>query len=104
VPAFVSGGALPLAARNTSWDGVVHIADWYRTFCTVAGLPAKSCQDERATTAALPGLDSIDMWNAITTAGASPRKGKPMLLSSYASDPAISFGLNSSTLLRDMMI
>ena len=36
-PAFVSGGALPLAARGRVLDGYIHLADWYATLKALAG-------------------------------------------------------------------
>ena len=39
VPAFVAGGALPMAARGKMINGYVHIADWFATLSEVAGVP-----------------------------------------------------------------
>merc|ERR1712187_668064 len=38
VNAFVSGGAIPLAKRGTVLTDYIHIADWYATFCAIAGV------------------------------------------------------------------
>ena len=38
VNAFVSGGYLPSDRRGKVETGRLHIADWYNTFCTLAGL------------------------------------------------------------------
>merc|ERR1712224_794371 len=35
--AFVSGGYVPESARGSTFNGVVSIADWYTTFCRLAG-------------------------------------------------------------------
>ena len=39
VPAFVAGGALPVAARGKTVQGYIHIADWFATLSEVAGVP-----------------------------------------------------------------
>ena len=39
VPAFVAGGALPEAARRTTINGYIHIADWFATLSEIAGAP-----------------------------------------------------------------
>ena len=39
VPAFVAGGALPVAARGKMINGYIHIADWFATLSEVAGVP-----------------------------------------------------------------
>ena len=38
VPAFVAGGALPVAARGKLINGYIHIADWFATLSEVAGI------------------------------------------------------------------
>ena len=38
VNAFLSGGFLPAASRGTRLDALMHIADWYATFCALAGV------------------------------------------------------------------
>merc|ERR1712039_935919 len=45
VNAFVSGGAIPVAKRGTVLTDYIHVADWYATFCAIAGI---SAMDERA--------------------------------------------------------
>lgn len=60
--AFVSGGAVPPAARGTRSHALVSIADWYATFCALAGVePA----DARAHAAGLPPVDGINVWPAL---------------------------------------
>ena len=60
---FVGGGYVPPAVRGTSFDGYIHIADWFATFCNVAGIPGAAAADDA--TAPRPS-DSIDAWPAIT--------------------------------------
>merc|ERR1719199_984936 len=38
VAAFATGGVLPKAVRGKSVDGMISIADWYATFCALAGV------------------------------------------------------------------
>merc|ERR1712190_174520 len=59
VNAFASGGFIPASERGIQVDKSIHIADWYATFCHLAGVDAT---DERAKMAGLPGVDSINQW------------------------------------------
>ena len=59
VNAFVSGGYLPEKMHGQKTEEYVHIADWYATFCSLAGVDPT---DEAAAKANLPPIDSIDMW------------------------------------------
>ncbi len=36
--AFANGGLLPDSMRGRTTDGFIHIADWYATFCKLAGV------------------------------------------------------------------
>jgi len=38
VAALLSGGALPPAVRGSKLQGFIHEADWYATFCHLAGV------------------------------------------------------------------
>eukprot|EP00656_Telonema_subtile_P021452 TRINITY_DN2249_c0_g1_i1.p1 TRINITY_DN2249_c0_g1~~TRINITY_DN2249_c0_g1_i1.p1 ORF type:complete len:386 (-),score=88.98 TRINITY_DN2249_c0_g1_i1:100-1257(-) len=70
--AFLSGGVVPVERRGSSFEGVISIADWYATFCGLAGV---SPEDHAALDANtwlaqhnLPTLfpiDSVDQWPAI---------------------------------------
>jgi len=60
---FVSGGYLPEARRGATEQGMLHIADWYATFCGLAGVEAA---DAAAVKYRLPDVDSIDMWPLIS--------------------------------------
>ena len=76
VNAFVSGGFLPEEMRGQKTDGYVHLADWYGTFCALAGVDPT---DERAARANLPPVDSINMWPLISGESAtSPRIDVPV--------------------------
>lgn len=63
VNAFVSGGFLPQMMRGKKTDGYIHLADWYGTFCALAGV---DMTDKRAVAANLPPVDSLDMWPLIS--------------------------------------
>ena len=43
--AFANGGLLPDSARGKTTDGFIHIADWYTTFCKLAGVDATDSGD-----------------------------------------------------------
>ena len=63
VNGFVSGGYLPKKMKGQKTDGYIHIADWYATFCYLAGIDPT---DERAAEAKLPPIDSLNMWPMIS--------------------------------------
>ncbi|KAJ8613034.1 hypothetical protein CTAYLR_004065 [Chrysophaeum taylorii] len=55
--AFASGGFLPLSARGSKLDAIVHVADWYATFCALAGVsPVDNVY---------PPIDSVNAWPLI---------------------------------------
>ena len=61
--AFVSGGFLPEKMRGQKTEGYIHLADWYGTFCGLAGVDPT---DKKAAAAKLPPVDSLDMWPLIS--------------------------------------
>ncbi len=63
VNAFVSGGFLPEKMRGQKTEGYIHLADWYGTFCGLAGVDPT---DKKAAAANLPPVDSLDMWPLIS--------------------------------------
>eukprot|EP01043_Picozoa_sp_COSAG02_P035581 COSAG02_NODE_2557_length_8529_cov_7.615658_7_plen_242_part_00 len=74
VNAFVSGGLLQTKAPKmvgTKLDGFTHAADWYTTFCSLAGVDSF---DHRAALAKLPPVDGLDLWPYLSGAvKTSPR-------------------------------
>ncbi|CAE7236787.1 Arsb, partial [Symbiodinium sp. KB8] len=62
--AFISGGFVPLHHRGSSFHGVIHIADWYPTLCSLAGVShfdeAASEANERLRQLGLPLLGPVD--------------------------------------------
>lgn len=55
--AFASGGLIPPAQRGTTYEGWLHLADFYATACALAGVDPT---DHRAAAAGLPPIDSLD--------------------------------------------
>ena len=76
VNGFVAGGFLPEAMRGKTTDGYIHIADWYATFCALAGVDPT---DQIAAKADLPPVDSLNMWPFISgEKPTSPRDDVPI--------------------------
>ena len=85
VNALVSGGFLPEKMRGQKTEGYIHLADWYATFCAIAGVDPT---DERATKAKLPPIDSMNMWPLISGENStSPRVDIPLSHGSLISGP-----------------
>ena len=75
VNAFVTGGYLPENMRGQKTEGYIHIADWYATFCALAGVDPT---DKRAEKAKLPPIDSMNMWPFVSGQNStSPRTDIP---------------------------
>ena len=58
--AFANGGLLPKEVRGTTSDGFIHIADWYPTFCKMAGVDS-----DDSGTGKFP-VDGVDVWPIIS--------------------------------------
>ena len=58
--AFANGGLLPKEVRGTSTEGFIHIADWYPTFCKMAGVDS-----DDSGTGKFP-VDGLDVWPIIS--------------------------------------
>lgn len=85
VNAFVSGGFLPEKMRGQKTEEYIHIADWFATFCYLAGIDPK---DERAAKANLPPVDSLNMWPLISGQNStSPRVDIPISNMTLISGP-----------------
>lgn len=70
VNSFVTGGLLagsPMLGKSS--DSLMQFADWYGTFCYLAGIPQT---DEMAISKSLPDVDSINQWPAFWS-DAKPR-------------------------------
>ena len=57
VPALVNGGFLPDSQRGKSLNGIGHIADWYATFLTLAGLDPSDPNPYSPSP-----IDSFNLW------------------------------------------
>ena len=58
--AFANGGLLPAKMQGKTSEGFIHIADWYTTFCKLAGVDPSDSG---------PGMfpvDGLDVWPIIT--------------------------------------
>ncbi|XP_065179088.1 arylsulfatase B-like [Sycon ciliatum] len=76
VNAFASGGMIPVALRGQKYDGYIALADWYATFCSLAGVDK---HDTRAEAAKLPAVDGLDMWPVLSGQNmTSPRTEIPL--------------------------
>ena len=76
VNAFASGGYLPKSMRGKKTDGYIHVADWYATFSSLAGVDPT---DNRAAKAKLPPIDSFNVWPLISGQNStSPRVDIPI--------------------------
>ncbi|CAE8657425.1 unnamed protein product [Polarella glacialis] len=87
--AFMSGGFIPQALRGTKFSGVVSIADWYGTFCELAGVEstddAALAANVWLTKKGLPLLapvDSVPQWQFILNS--SNGRSNPLHLSRNA--------------------
>ena len=66
--AFVAGGALGLPAGSRI-DHPIHIADWYATFCRLAGVEASDDADA-VVEGLVPQIDSVDQSELLRTVSA----------------------------------
>jgi len=82
---FVSGGFLPEAVRGTVLGEMIHVTDWYSTFCHLAGVDPKdpSAVGTRSDGSKfnLPAIDSINIWGLISgIEERSPRNEIPITI------------------------
>jgi len=63
VNSFVTGGLVPTKMRGTESQHLMAFADWYGTFCYLAGVEQK---DEAAVANGLPDIDSINQWPVLS--------------------------------------
>ncbi len=75
VPALVSGGRVPAPCRGTVSNAMVSIADWFTTAATAAGA------------AVPPGVDGIDVWDAIISGAPLNRTHIPLNLNFHVEYP-----------------
>jgi len=82
---FVSGGFLPDAVRGTVLYDMIHITDWYSTFCHLAGVdpqdPNTVGTRSDGSKFNLPAIDSINIWDLISGIDKkSPRNEIPVTI------------------------
>lgn len=74
VNGLVGGGFIQKQApkmAGKTLNGLVHCADWYATFCALAGIDP---YDVRAAAAGLPNVDGVNLWPYLSgEVQASPR-------------------------------
>jgi len=63
VNSFVTGGLIPEKMRGTESNDLIHFADWYGTFCYLAGADQN---DTVAIANGLPNTDSINQWPVLS--------------------------------------
>jgi hypothetical protein len=68
----VSGGLLPAAVRGTTNNQLMHVADWYVTFTSLAGVDPTDNWTDPAT-GLVHDVDGQNQWPSITTGRTSPR-------------------------------
>lgn len=90
VSAFVAGGMLPPKMHGrvlNSTTQIIHVADWYQTFCTLAGV------DYLDSPPGLPSnVDSLDVWPLLSgTSPVSPRTETPLAIEGHP-DPVNVYG------------
>jgi len=85
VASGISGGVVPKNVRGTTFDGLLHVSDWYPTLCRLVGGTEAYCKDDP--TNVDPShwfwpLDGVDVWPFITQGASDPRSGIPVVLAS----------------------
>ena len=58
---FMAGGFLPPDLAGTRYAGIIAVADWYATFCGLAGVEPSDPQANKT----VPAVDSLDMWPSL---------------------------------------
>eukprot|EP01084_Bolivina_argentea_P151763 264864_1 len=61
--AFVSGGYLPRSRVGQIENGLMHLADWYTTFCSMLGIDPF---DEKGAKYGLPPVEGYNVWPMIS--------------------------------------
>ena len=101
--AFVSGGFVPASLRGGVNHAYIHAADWYATFCALAGVDPT----DTAAGKAVPPIDSIDQWATILTPNATMAQGaRQELVLAYNLDnrPYAASGCNAALIQGEFKI
>ena len=84
--AFANGGVLPDSMRGKTSEGFIHIADWYPTFCKMAGVDPSDSGPGK-----LP-VDGLDIWRIISGENATTEHEEIVLGYNFSSRGAIIMG------------
>ena len=84
--AFASGGFLPEEIQGKTTEGFIHIADWYTTFCKLAGVDPSDSGEGK-----FP-VDGLDVWPIITGENSSTPHDEIVLGYNYIGQGAIIVG------------
>ena len=87
---FISGGYLPASVRGSRHTGIISVADWYATFCRLAGVDPTDAPANRT----VPGIDSIDIWASLLVPNntQSPRTTLPLAFNGVPTGPQSQLG------------
>eukprot|EP00912_Choanoflagellata_sp_UC4_P000437 UC4_evm2s271 len=88
--AAISGGVLPSSLVGSNFKGMVHVSDFYPTFCGLAGVdPSDSPPKDASPKEWFWPVDGHDIWSYLTGINeTNPREGAPLVISSpYTSGP-----------------
>lgn len=84
--AFAGGGLIPDKMKGKSTNGFIHIADWYTTFCDLAGVDSSDSGEGRF------GVDGMNVWPIITGSNSTSPHDEIVLGYSYGDKGAIISG------------
>ena len=86
--ALATGGYLPPNRYGQKENGMIHVADWYVTFCQLGGLSLSDCvSDDKASKWGLPSVDGLNVWNLVSGVNnTSPRVAFPVTIQAYIRD------------------
>ena len=84
--AFANGGLLPDNMRGKSSEGFIHVADWYTTFCKLAGVDPTD-----SGTGKFP-VDGLDVWPIISGENTKTQHSEIVLSYDFGDTGAIIVG------------
>ena len=84
--AFANGGLLPDKMRGQTSEGFIHVADWYTTFCKLAGVDSSDSGSGK-----FP-VDGLDVWPIITGVNTTTQHSEIVLSYDYEDTGAIIVG------------
>ena len=84
--AFANGGLLPEKMRGQTSEGFIHVADWYTTFCKLAGVDSSDSGDGK-----FP-VDGLDVWPIISGMNSTSQHSEIVLSYDFEDTGAIIMG------------